>query len=116
MDYGFSSELPVDDPRQEIFAQQREERGFDDTELWALDSVIAKMLIPRLKAFKESHICHPTTITMEQWDALLQEMIDGFEEQLTRDMTSSERGRGYDFEKMQRGLKVFAEWYNDLWS
>lgn len=115
MDYGFSKELPASDNRQEFFAKQREERGFDDTETWALDHVIAKFVTPRLKRFKELHICHPHGITMEEWDEIIQKMIDGFEEILTRDDTREKRGREYDSEKVQEGLKLFAEYFHDLW-
>lgn len=116
MDYGFSKEMRPEDERHPHWAKQREERGFDDTEMWALDQSIAAFLIPRLKRFKETHICHPPRITMEQWDEILQKMIDGFEEVLTRDDLTSKRGREYDSSKVREGLKLFAEWYHDLWS
>jgi hypothetical protein len=115
-DYGFSTELREADERQAAWAEQRRTRGFDDTETWALDAVIAKFLIPRLKRFKELHFCHPPQISMEQWDEILQKMIDGFEESLTRDDLTEKRGREWDSTKVEEGLKLFAEWYHDLWS
>jgi hypothetical protein len=115
MDYGLSKEISADDERQADWAKQREERGFDDTETWALDAAFAKFAIPRLKAFKERHICHPPSITFEQWDEIIQKMIDGFEEALTRDDTTERRGHEWDHAKVQEGLRLFAEWYGDLW-
>lgn len=116
MDYGFSSTMRPEDERQPHWARQREERGFDDTELWALDSALSQMIVVRLKAFKDGHICHPPCITMEEWDGIIQKMIDGFEEVLTRDLTTEKRGREWDGEKVQEGLKLFAEYFCDLWS
>lgn len=111
MDYGFSKELPESDPRQAIFAEQRAERGFDDTETWALDSVIVKFVLPRLKRFKELHICHPPSITMEEWDQKIQKMIDAFEEYERRD----DHPRDWDTKKIDEGFKLFIEYFHDLW-
>lgn len=116
IDYGISKEIAEDDPRQELWAKQREERGFDNTELWALDQALAKMIIPRLKAFKESHICYPCGITFDDWNDKIQKMIDAFEEILTRDMTKEQRGHEYNVKKIKTGLNLFAKWYHDLWS
>jgi hypothetical protein len=111
MDYGYSKNLPKKDSRQSLYKKQREERGFDDTETWALDATIAKFVLPRLKRFKELHICHPSSITMEEWDCIIQQMIDGFEEALLRD----EKIVDWDYEKVNTGLKLFVEYYHDLW-
>lgn len=110
-DHGCSSELPETDERLAVFAEQRKERGFDDTETWSLDYAIAKFAIPRLKRFKELHICHPPNITMEEWDEKIQDMIDGFEE-VVKDGTG---GMEVDYDKMDKGLDTFREYYRDLW-
>lgn len=39
------------DDRWEDYKKQRLERGFDNSELWSLDSTIAEFVYPRLKAF-----------------------------------------------------------------
>lgn len=51
--YGFAHELPKEDERLTLFEKQREERGFDDSELWSLDCTLFKFLLPRLKALVE---------------------------------------------------------------
>jgi hypothetical protein len=111
VDHGLHKNLPEEDERQPKFAEQRKERGFDDTETWALDQALALFAIPRLKRFKEIHICHPPGMTMKKWDSILQQMIDGFEEVLLRD----EKIADWDFKKVDKGLKLFAKWYADLW-
>ncbi len=42
-----------DDPRQEVWAREREEYGFDERETWSLDHTFACWLYERLKMFKE---------------------------------------------------------------
>lgn len=43
----------IDDKRQEKWQKERLEKGFDDTEIWSLDSTIIKFIVPRLKAYLE---------------------------------------------------------------
>lgn len=42
-----------EDDREMQFAEQRMERGFDDSETWSLYTTIAKFIIPRLKRYIE---------------------------------------------------------------
>lgn len=107
--YGFAGDLPPDDERHEKFALQRKERGFDDTETWNLDVTFCKFIIPRLQALKEKHFCHPPSITMEEWDDIIQEMIDGFSIHLTDDYIRE------NFDKTQKALDLFNKWFFDLW-
>jgi hypothetical protein len=109
-DYGLSQSMRPDDERQEQWAKERAERGFDDTETWNLNCVIAKFLVPRLEAFKERHICHPSALTMEEWDCVLQKIIDGFKEMENYDDITN-----FDYDKVRKGLKLFRKWYFDLW-
>jgi len=50
--------LDKDDKRQKKYSQQRIKNGFDDSETWSLDLVIAQFIVPRLEKFIElsSHI------------------------------------------------------------
>ena len=109
-DYGFSSEIPKDDPRQELWAKQRAERGFDDTECWNLHYTLAKFLVPRLEVFKEQHPDYPTALTFEEWDCVLQKMIDGFKE-----MENYDDWKGFKVEKVKKALSLFRKWFFDLW-
>lgn len=121
MDYGLSAEMSANDRRQEYWKKQREERGFDDTELWNLDVTIAKFILPRLIAFKEyghgvpGHIDPDNTLEdkgEEKWNAILQEMIDGF------DIIANDN---FSFDKennlaANQAIKLFAEHYFSLWN
>lgn len=55
--YSLSKTISKKDKRQKLWRKQRDERGFDDTELWNLDVTMAKFILPRLKEFhKQSPI------------------------------------------------------------
>ena len=111
MNYSLHKDIPETDERQPIWAKQREERGFDDTELWALDITIVKFILPRLKLFRERLISFPPSITFEEWKSILQKMIDGFEEYERRD----EHPLDWDTKKIDEGMKLFVEYFHDLW-
>lgn len=50
---GCALDLNENDQRLKEFQKQRFEKGFDDTEIWNLDYVIAKFIAPKLKRFLE---------------------------------------------------------------
>lgn len=53
MSYSLSGQISKDDPRQQLWEEQRHERGFDNTELWNLDITFASFLLPQLKLLLE---------------------------------------------------------------
>lgn len=108
-DYGLSSNIDPDDKRQPLWKEQRETRGFDDTETWDLQSTIADFLVPRLERFKELNCGYPPEMSMKKWENILQTMIDGFKEMQRIDEDD------FDQKKVKRGLKMFKKWYFDLW-
>ena len=47
---------------------QRIKRGFDDREIWNIDTTFYKWLLPRLKLFLEKTVCYPTNYkSMSSW-------------------------------------------------
>lgn len=73
---GHANTLPKKDERRKHYKKQYKTRGWDDTELWSLDSTILKFLQIRLDAFKENLHGYPSSMTMEQWQATLSQMAD----------------------------------------
>lgn len=106
MYYGYK--IYKNDERYKKFKKQRAERGFDDTETWGLDVTIAKFILPRLKRFKEISNGIPIGLTQEEWNKILDEIIEGFEIISKDNMTINS-------EKEQRALKLFSEHYFSLW-
>lgn len=104
------SVIDVDDVRWNMFEKQRLERGFDDSELWNLNTTISGFIIPRLKTFREQHCSTPENITDEEWNEILDEIIVAFElihDDLEYDKASES--------KINNGLKLFAKYFRNLW-
>lgn len=89
---------------------QRQNRGFDDTELWGLDDIITQFILPRLKAFREFNNTTPSEITVEEWNTILDKMIKAFEVRYHQWDESCEYPIDY-----QEGLELFAKYYDHLW-
>lgn len=90
---------------------QRRTRGFDDAELWNLDHSLAKLILPRLKAFKAYKNTRPFHLTGCGWDLVLDKMIAAFEF-----AADDERFFGDDAHDLhQEGLDLFAKHYWSLW-
>lgn len=56
------------------FWWQRRTRGFDDSDTWSLDAVVARFMLPRLDRFIEVTNCHPPEMTHEEWLDTVREM------------------------------------------
>ena len=104
----FSLSLPDTDERREEYKKQRLERGFDDTELWNLDSTIIKFILPRLKAFRENHAGYPGCLKSdEEWNDILDSMIKYF--------TACEKDDSEDMEFYKDGWDNFCKYFFCLW-
>lgn len=63
----------------DMYKRQRIERGFDDTELFNLDSTLANYIIPRLEVFKEKVSGYPFDFdNLDGWKNCIQKMITSF--------------------------------------
>lgn len=111
-DYGYSSELPADDDRQALWAQQREERGFDNTELWNLDVSIARFIRPRLIAFKKTCQSHPASLDEASWTAAIDSMIEAFDLYAQGTLMHSTENQA----KIDVGLQNFQKYFQHLWN
>lgn len=91
---------------------QRIKNGFDDEEIYSLDHSLAKLILPRLKRFKKVKKGHPSTLSEEEWDKILDEMIYCFgriADDNYFDLELEEEKR------LQNGLETFAKYYMNLW-
>jgi hypothetical protein len=102
VDNSFSEE------KKDLYAKQRAERGFDDTELWNLNTTIAQFILPRLKRFREINKSYPKTLSEEEWNEILDKMIKFFEEYLDEN--------NYLEDNLEKeGIELFAKYFLDLW-
>lgn len=88
---------------------QREERGFDDSELWSFDTTVAKFIAPRLRAFKEvSQGFPPQFGTFENWMSAIDDMVYWAEfvaEDCVRDLD----------DRAKNGKNLFFENFESIW-
>lgn len=113
---------------------QRKTRGWADTDIWNLETTAAEWILPRLKALRENTIGYPTELeSFESWEAILDEMIFGFEFYLkegeeydrrcfsVKKKVSEEEFKirlaeyETDRDRAQRGRELFGKWFGSLW-
>ena len=109
------------DKRYARYSKQLKEHGFSDTETWSLDSVIAEFVLPRLKRFKEVNNGYPggDDMTVEKWNAILDQIIFAFDWSLNHDQTKyenlSEKEEKENWLRYEVGIEHFAKWFRHLW-
>ncbi len=122
--YGLSNEFAENDVRQELFKQQRAERGFDDSEAYSFDVAIAKFIYPRLKAFIPIFMGGvPSKLAVKhgenyeaasaEWKEILESMLAAFEYAANNQKYFCMSGA--DKEMFEKGMQYFAEYYHSLW-
>jgi len=120
---------------------QRGKRGWADCDWWSMDYYLAGIIIPMLKELKANTISYPgvrDASTPEKWDALLDEMIEGFEAaqrvledeyykevsgdsiEAIRNATPGEIRKWGELNLADQKLfykngKLFIKWFFDLW-
>lgn len=105
--------IEKNDERWNEFKKQREENGFDESELWSLDITIAKFVYPRLKLFYENIQNYPGYMTFDEWKNIIKTMLDAFE------LLSNDELIGMYSEEQEKiienGLQNFGKYYRGLW-
>jgi hypothetical protein len=96
-----------DDERQDKWQEEQKKYGFDSRETWSLDFTFIAWIYPRLKMYQEISDCHPGAMSKEEWDLILNEMIEGFELCL----------KNYDenIDKLNKSMELFAKYLRELW-
>lgn len=111
INFSISNELGGN--RSEEFRQQRLDRGFDDSETWALDSTIAQFIYPRLKRFKEVTNGVPYGLSEEEWNTILNKMCDAF--YILSNDEALDFASDKHIETVKEGLQLFAKYFTHLW-
>jgi hypothetical protein len=114
--FGHALRFAHDDPRQALWAEQRRDRGFDDTELYGLDDTFARFILPRLKALRQQKLTPPLRMELAVWYSMLDKMIRAFELLLPEGGGAWDRGKLTDKERsqLQEGLDHFRQYYFSL--
>lgn len=99
----------IDLKREVKFFYQRRIRGWDDSETFSLDHSLAKLILPRLKAYKKFSSAIIDRTGNREKD--LDKMITAFEYAASDDRWENMK----DCEKHQEGIDLFAKYYFGLW-
>lgn len=104
---------------------ERGRKGYCYEDMWEFDNWLSKLIANGLREFKANCHSYPSEgVTWEEWMAILDEMIECFEEQ-ARGIENLPRGA--DFmkvweariahrkKKLSRGFKLLQKYYYDLW-
>ena len=111
--------LDYGEDREDEYSKQRIERGFDDSETWALDHTIALFLLPRMRRFRELANGFPSCFdSMDEWYGVIDKIISSLEKIVnfddnTMEMTPDEL-KVYEA-GIQEGIDLLAKYFFNLW-
>jgi len=103
---------------------ERGTKGYCYEDMWNFDSWLSATIARGLREFKAATNTYPNDINnWEEWQAVLSEMIECFEEQ-NRDTSNLPRDNFVEQyqarmankkQKLHRGLELLEKYYFDLW-
>ena len=85
---------------------------FPIEEIWCTDNTLARLIVPRLQAFKQldKHGYPPDFNDMRAWNNTIQKMIDAFE------LIKYVHSLSDDEERIvSEGLSLFCKYFRNLW-
>lgn len=108
------------DKRYKRFQKIKKETGISPDETWSLFNNICDFIIPRLKLYlKESKKvgCYPCRCkNRKEWENILKEMIWTFTHaNKDDDFSKTREEREKENNRINKGLKLFAEHFFELW-
>lgn len=81
----------------------------EDELVWNLHVTLAQILAQSVGRLREMDHGYPVTLTTDSWRAVLDEMVDGFQQY-------ADSGDHYpDYDKLNRSLDLLREWFPHLW-
>jgi len=99
----------------------------DDYDVWSLDYTLALIITPALKYYRKYHHGSPhmkeffdekTGKTLpglhKKWDEIIDKMVWSFEAILRDDDLEQKNHKKYT-ERIEEGLRLFAEYFRALW-
>ena len=93
---------------------QRGWRGYADRDLWSLDGYLSRWLPQALRQFARTTHSYPGNgMTDTEWIVLVHKMADGFEAH--RRLIDCADERDVLMQRARYGMRLFVEWFGDLW-
>lgn len=84
-----------------------------EEELWALNTTIAKFILPRIKKFKELTPACPLGLSGKEWKKILDDIIYAMEYYANDRYEALDSP--VDYGKINRGAKLLGERFEYLW-
>jgi len=112
--YGCAHELDPSDKRLAKYREQRDKRGFDDTETWGLDFAICRFILPRLQRLKKLNHGFPCGMTEAQWDDIQDQIIAGLKAKIAQNGSSFFRNDEEE-ERWTKAKALLFEHIDHLW-
>lgn len=98
--------------KQLDYRYKEDEDGFVPAECWNLDTTFAMYIYSHLCYFRDNcNYGHPGNLSEEQWNNILNKMINGFKLLITNETDVSKTRR----KKIDYGLRLFAKYFSALW-
>lgn len=83
-----------------------------EREVWNLDITFCQWIVPRLELFIKHDNGHPTQYTPDEWNNILDKMIEGFKTNTDRDEFSDVKDAD---KKLKEAHRLFSKNYLSLW-
>lgn len=104
--------IKIREIRQELkWAWQRAWKGYDDSFWWGMDENFTVLYKELLKELRNNLYSHPNTMTFEEWEQILDEMI------CLLDNMSWSMSNEYEIKikNKNRFFELFSKHFYDLW-
>jgi len=91
---------------------QRFRRGYSSRDVWEMRTWFVETLRPMLEDLLIHHTGHPDSLTNEEWEAVLKEMVELLDDMDVWDdsTVSAQKEAAKD-----RFFVLFSQWFYDLW-
>ena len=98
-----------------VYILQKARRGYSDYEVFELGSCVREWALPRLKAYRAGLDGNPASITYEEWEHILDEMIWAFQ-RVHDDENDGPYLTPGEYDRVQEGHELFGKWLQALWN
>jgi hypothetical protein len=106
--------------------KQRVKVTVDPWDTWSMDHTLAPIILPMLVQLKENNHSHPSELTEQEWDYIMDEMIWTFEQKCRDDWMEDydynkwdrewdRDGANAHQERMSNGFILFGKYFENLW-
>jgi hypothetical protein len=109
---------PMDFVKPEELSVHRAERatnGFSKYDWWSFDTYLAWVIAGGLKKFRTEGHGYPADVTEQEWNILLDVMIEGFEGWLEKFETKTLDEEEELRKKLNVALDIFRVYFVSLW-